>query len=66
MGQVIDIFQYRTRHDALSDLGEFEKLCAVLEAMQIPVDDFLEVEDQDSARYREMHRQFCERRQVAR
>jgi len=58
MGKVIDMLQYRSRNDSLSDVGEFEKLCAVLGAMQIPVEDFLEIEDEDSGRYRILHQQM--------
>lgn len=58
MGQVIDMLQYRSGRDAMSEMEEFEKLCAVLGAMQIPVEDFLEVEDEDSGRYRVLHQQM--------
>ena len=60
MGQIIDMLEHRSRRDVLSDVHEFEKLCAVLGAMQIPVEDFLEVEDEDSGRYRVIHQQMLQ------
>ena len=60
MAQIIDMLKYRSRRDTLSDVHEFEKLCGVLGAMQIPVEDFLAIEDEDSGRYRVLHQQMLQ------
>ncbi len=61
MGKIIDMLPFRSRQDALSDDEEFEKLCAVLNAMQISLEDFLDIEDEDSSKYRMLHQRMVAR-----
>lgn len=61
MAKIIDMLPFRSQQNTPSDDEEFEKLCAMLKAMQISLEDFLAIEDEDSERFRMLHQRMVAR-----